>query len=128
MSQVSVSSIYTLCIFTTGRMIRMLVSSEENVGAIFFGYSKETRSISGVSYLSDVIACFQRTCQSCFPELFHILQLILQKNIQLFNLSEIEISIAREASKRKHTERRSSSTSIANISTYLLCISLYLAK
>lgn len=34
MSQVSVSSIYTLCIFTTGWMIRMLASNEENVGAI----------------------------------------------------------------------------------------------
>ena len=35
MSQVSGSSIYTLCIFTTGRMIRMLASSaraKENVG------------------------------------------------------------------------------------------------
>lgn len=71
MSQVSVSSIYTLCIFTTGRMISMLARSEENVGAIFFDYSKETRSLSGVSRLSDAVACFQRISHSYFPELFH---------------------------------------------------------
>lgn len=50
MSRVSVSSIYTLCIFTTGQMIRMLERSEENAGAIFSGYSEETRSLSGVRH------------------------------------------------------------------------------
>lgn len=55
MSRVSVSSIYTLCIFTTGKMIRMLVSSDENVWGIFFGYTKEARSLSsGVRHLSGV--------------------------------------------------------------------------
>lgn len=54
MSQVSVSSIYMLCIFTTVQMIRMLVRSDKNVGEIFFGYSKEAGSLSGVRHLSDV--------------------------------------------------------------------------
>lgn len=31
--------------------------SKENVGAIFFGYSKETRSLLGLSRRSDVEAC-----------------------------------------------------------------------
>lgn len=106
MSRVSVSSIYTLCIFTTGRMIRMLARSEENVGAIFFGYSKETRSLSGVRHLSDVITCFQRICQSYNCELHDT---HCHWSFKMFSLiifiwwGEIEISIA---SNRKHTERR----------------------
>lgn len=49
-------------------MISMLAHSEENVRAIFFGYSKKTQSLSGVSCLSDVTVCFQRLCQGHFHQ------------------------------------------------------------
>lgn len=62
MSWVSVSPIYMLCIFTTGKIIGMLASSDENVGGICFGHTMEKKSSSGVRHLPD----FQRTCQSYF--------------------------------------------------------------